>query len=331
MKNFAIIGFGGLGKTHFLNLLRHEKERGDICLKAICNDTLETIKNDITINITTATISDIDFSRFNLYTDYKEMVEKENLDFVIVALPTFLHSEVSIYLLNHGIDVLIEKPMAASLLECREMIAAAEKNGRKLMVGHSLRFSQEYKFLKETVINKTYGNPIKAEFARKSPLPSWSFGNWMLDETKSGGCIIDMHVHDVDMMQWLFGSPEEINVAASNNMAPFECTYSIYKYPNFIASIITDWGIQGSFSFTSSFAITFENAYIESVNGNLKIYTNNEVIDGNLIENNELYEEEKEFIEAVVDGKPFKTADVYSVYETMKIVFKEKEIAKNLR
>ena len=76
MKRYAIIGFGGLGKKHFLNLLEIEKKRNDIQLVAICNSSTESIFENITINIGTTELSGVDFSKYNLYTDYKEMIEK---------------------------------------------------------------------------------------------------------------------------------------------------------------------------------------------------------------------------------------------------------------
>ena len=160
MKNYAIIGFGGLGKTHFLNLIQIEKQRKDIRLAAICNADIESITKSIKINLGNVNLDDIDFSRYNLYTDYKEMIEKEDLDFVFIALPTYLHCEVAVYCLNHGLNVYTEKPMAITLTQCEMMIDAAERNGKKLMVGHCLRFTGEYEFLKELTEGGKYGKPI---------------------------------------------------------------------------------------------------------------------------------------------------------------------------
>ena len=182
MKKYAIIGFGGLGKVHFLNLLDIEKNRGDICLTAICNADLDAITKNIELNIKSVSMENIDFSKYNLYTDYKEMIDKENLDFVFIALPSFLHCEVCVYCMEHGLDVYTEKPMAISLEQCELMMNTSAKTGKKLMVGQSLRFSDEYIFIKEAIRNNTYGKVIKAEFSRKSPLPGWSYQNWLLDE-----------------------------------------------------------------------------------------------------------------------------------------------------
>ena len=89
MHKYAIIGFGALGKLLFSNLLRLEAERGDIRLAAICNNDLEAIKKNVKINIGEVSVDNVDFSKYALYTDYREMLECEELDFVIVTLPSF--------------------------------------------------------------------------------------------------------------------------------------------------------------------------------------------------------------------------------------------------
>ena len=324
MKNFAIIGFGGLGKMHFLNLLKLQKERGDIRLTAICNSDLEAITKSMQLNISAVSMDNIDFSSYHLYTDYQEMVEKEALDFVFIALPSYLHCEVAVYCMEHGIDVYTEKPMAVNPRQCERMIETSRTTGQKLMVGQSLRFSDEYIFLKKAIENNTYGRVVKAEFSRKSPLPGWSFQNWLLDEEKSGGCLVDMHVHDVDVMMWLFGKPEDVHVVTSHRMAEFESVYAIYKYPEHAVSIIGDWGLHTSYCFRAFYGVTFEKAYVECVNVVITVYTNEGKEEIALPGGDGLYREEVEFIEGVVDGKPFVTADVESVYETMKLVFTEK-------
>ena len=165
---------------------------------------------------------------------------------------------------------------------------------------------------------------IKAEFSRKSPLPGWSFQNWLLDESKSGGCLVDMHVHDVDVMVWLFGQPEDIQVLTSHKMADFESVYALYRYPEHMVSIIGDWGLHTSFDFRAFYGVTFEKAYVEYMDGVVTVYTNEGKEEVTLPGGDSLLREEIEFIDGVVNGKPFVTANVESVYDTMKLIFREK-------
>jgi predicted dehydrogenase len=209
------------------------------------------------------------------------------------------------------------------------MLKAAKDNGKKLMVGHCLRFTNEYMYLKKLIDTKEFGKPVKAEFSRKSPLPVWTAGGWILDESKSGGCLVDMHVHDVDVINWLFGVPEKVTASATSSRAAFESAFALYQYPDMVVSAIGDWGIATSYEFEAKYAVTFEKAYVESVNGKVTLYTDDEkkeiVFDD---DTTCYYREVLEFVDSVVSDKPFVTADIDSVYETMKIVFAEKEMAR---
>jgi len=328
MKKYAIIGFGGLGKTHFCNLLEIEKKRGDISLCAICNADLSAITESVALNIGSVSMDNVDFSKYNLYTDYKEMLDKEDLSFVLIALPTYLHASVTIECLKRGIDVYVEKPMALTLQDCEEMVKTAKENGRRLMVGHCLRFTDEYMFLKDCIEKGTYGKPVKAEFSRKSPNPGWSSGNWLLSEEKSGGCIVDMHVHDVDMMVWLFGAPDEIAAYSSHKMQKYESVYALYKYPDMTVSAICDWGIHPSYKFSATYAVTFENAYVELKDGVVTVYESEESHTVSFSGEDAMYREVETFIEGCLSGAEVSKANVNTVLDSMRVIFKEKELCK---
>ena len=92
--------------------------------------------------------------------------------------------------------------------------------------------------------------------------------------------------------------------------------------------ILTDWGIHSSFPFSYGYNVTFENAYVVCQSGKVTVYTNESSFEPEINGGDCFYKEVSEFISAVVDGEPFRTADVGSVYETMKVVFSEKEISK---
>lgn len=325
MLNYGIIGFGALGKLLFTNLLRLEEERGDIRLAAICNNDISTINKNVKINIAEVRVDHIDFSKYAIYTDYKEMLKNEKLDFVIITLPSFLHGEVCTYCLNHGVNVYVEKPLAITAEECDAIASAEKRSGKCLMVGHCLRFSDEYVYLKKLIESGEYGKPIKAEFSRKSPFPLWSAGGWLLDEKKSGGCIVDMHVHDVDVMVWLFGTPIGVTSQTSHCRADYESAYALFKYPDMSVSVIGDWGLAATYEFRAFYGVTFEMAYVECTNGCVTLYTDDKKQQIEL-DNSEspYYREMREFVECVAEHKPPLTANIDSVYETMKLIFKEK-------
>lgn len=324
MKNFAIIGFGGLGKMHFQNLLKIGEERKDVKLVAICNDDLEAIKKTVQTNISSVSVENVDFSKYNLYSDYKQMIAEEKLDFAIVALPTWLHCEVCVYCMEHGIDVYTEKPMALTLEQCRKMKETSDKYGKRLMIGHCLRFSDEYIYIKKLIESNEYGKVKKAEFSRKSPLPSWSAGGWLLDEEKSGGIIVDFHVHDADVINWFFGKPKDISVITNYKDKNYASIYTLYDYPDKKIVCVADWGLPSSFSFEAKYAITFEKAYVENVNGEVVVYTDEKTFTPDYEKGDCYYREINEFISCIAEDKPFETSPHESVFSSMEMLFSEK-------
>lgn len=194
---------------------------------------------------------------------------------VDICLPTFLHKDASIMILQKDINVLVEKPMAVSGSDCDEMLDAANNSKGRLMVGQCVRFMKHYSFLKEIADSKKYGDLISAEFSRLSQYPAWREGK--SDNAKDGGVIFDMHIHDVDFVQYLFGMPREIFAISANNKSCYDTVSTLFKYDKGFVNIKADWGLPQSFEFTTPYRINFESAAIE-FNGKDKIllYKDNE-------------------------------------------------------
>jgi len=143
------------------------------------------------------------------YTDYQEMIAKEKLDTVHICTPHYLHAEMAIYALEHGIHVLTEKPMAIELKDAKQMEEAAEKNGRVLMVSFQNRFNPGSLLIKKTLEAGELGSILSArasvtwnrsdEYYSKS---DWK-GTW---EKEGGGVIIDQAIHTLDLMNWFIDS-----------------------------------------------------------------------------------------------------------------------------
>ena len=196
MMNFAIIGFGGLGKVHFRNIEEVTRVVGDIKLVAICDIEESAFTSAVKTNISADGGNDL--SAYNLYTDLEEMLSKEKLDFVITALPTYIHEKIAVQVMERGINVFSEKPMALNPEQAQNMIDVAKKNNVKLMIGQCLRYFPEYRALKALIDSEEYGKVRYANFTRLSMIPKWSWHNWFQDEALSGGVALDLHVHDLD-------------------------------------------------------------------------------------------------------------------------------------
>jgi predicted dehydrogenase len=150
------------------------------------------------------------------YTVAEEMLAHEHLDVVSVATPNKFHKPLTIAALEAGCHVLCEKPMAMSALEGREMIAAAHRAGKRLMINFSYRFSEQSMALKEQVESGILGDVYYARtiWHRRRGLPG--FGGWFGQKALSGGGpLIDLGVHRLDLALWLMNYPQPAWVMAS--------------------------------------------------------------------------------------------------------------------
>ncbi len=202
-----------------------------------------------------------------LYTDVAEMLASENLDVVSVALPTHLHKAVSIQCLEAGVHVLCEKPMALNVPDCDAMIAAASKAGKHLMVAHCIRFWPEYAWAKKAVDSGEYGAVLAADFSRLTDAPAWADGSWLADPAKSGGLALDLHIHDLDFIQYLFGTPSGIRSVGTRHVQT-QVDYADGRAITATAS----WAMPKSFGFQMSFKIMLENAALVFDGASLKVY-----------------------------------------------------------
>jgi len=259
----GLVGLGGMGSAHLANYIKMKETGEGIDLVAVCDVDEAKLKSGVgtAINID-PNRKTFDLSAFNLYTDMEEMIRSETLDFVALCLPTHLHAPMSIKALEMGVNVFCEKPMARSAKECEAMISAAKKSGKKLMIGHTLRYWEAYVFAKDYLDREVFGKMRGAYFYRGGSTPKWSWQNWLLDKDKSGGCLLDQHVHDVDTIVWMFGLPKAVSTVGQNLIegSGYDVVSTNYIYSDGkVVNAQDDWTINGEgYGFEMLFRINFE-------------------------------------------------------------------------
>lgn len=122
------------------------------------------------------------------------------VDAVSVAVPTNRHREVALELLEAGVHVLVEKPLAASVQEAREIEKAADRAGRTLAVGHVERHNPVVAFVKDALRADEFGDLVTASARRVSNFPT---------HVRDVGVILDLGIHDVDVLRFVVGEPVE--------------------------------------------------------------------------------------------------------------------------
>lgn len=331
MLKVGLIGIGFMGRGHLDNYIRLENEGAPVKLAAICDIDEEKFKGKFIAGNIDVGNSKYDFSKYNLYTDIDEMLKKEKLDYVDIALPTYLHAEVSIKALKKGLHVLCEKPMALNSADCQRMIDASKESGKKLMIAQCLRFWPQYEYLKECVDDGRYGKVVCGYFFRGGSTPKWSYENWLLKKEKSGGCLFDQHVHDVDTINWLFGKPGSVTTIGRNVItgSGYDAVSTNYIYDDGkIINAQDDWTLMGDFGFEMSFRVNFQGGNLLYEKGNLKVNPDGkEGFVPELPPDNGYYREVKYFIKSIMEDTPIQTAPTCSTMDTIKIAEAEQASA----
>ncbi len=300
MIKVAMIGFGGIAKSAHLPPYLTLEKKGIAKLVAVCDICPERFDEKAEINIgSSELILSEDIKR---YSDYKEMLQKEDIDMVDICVPTFLHPEITIYALNSGHNVLCEKPMAPRAQLCDKMIAAANKSGKKLMIGQCIRFFNIYNFLKDAIQNGTFGAVKGGVFNRTSAPPMWSWENWYMDYSKSRGCVADMHIHDIDMIRYLFGEPDSVSCHTNDIYSKKDYAHSTLRYKDFTMLAIGDWSQDGT-NFSFGYRIAFEKATVDCTNGKVTVYPRGgEAYEPELPADDCYFNEIKFFAESIVNN-----------------------------
>jgi len=262
MIRVGVVGLGFMGQTH-LNCYKTMK---GVRVVAVCDVDRKKLKR---AGGTTGNLGgkrqSLDFRGVELYTNYDEMLAKAKLDAVSITLPTWLHADHTVKALNEGLHVMCEKPMALDLAQCRKMISAMNQSRRVLQIGHCIRFWPEYVQAREIIRSGKYGKVKAASFRRLSLSPSWSWGNWMLDGNRSGGALMDLHIHDTDYVQHVFGMPKSVRTyGVVGPSGKLDYVTTNYPYEN-QGLVITAEGatiMRPSFGFEMSFNILLEHATI---------------------------------------------------------------------
>jgi len=150
-----------------------------------------------------------------LYTDAKQMLEKEDLHAVIVCTSTDAHKEPALAALRAGKDVLVEKPIARTYSEAVELAEAAKETRRKLMVGMNHRFRPDVQILKSFIEGKELGKVFytRVGWLRKRSSDS----SWFTQKEKSGGGVfVDLGIAMLDLALWFMGYPDVRRVGATH-------------------------------------------------------------------------------------------------------------------
>ncbi len=324
MLKVGIWGYGGIATIHRRSYAALEEAGVPVKLVALCDIREEQFTKEIKINISTG--DDKPLPKIDkCYTDIDEMLANEELDMIDICLPAYMHKDAAIKCLKAGYHVLSEKPMALSYADCCEMIETAKTAKGKLLIGQCLRHDLNYNVLKDAIDSGKYGKVINANFHRLSGGPIWAWENWYMDINKSGGVNFDLHIHDIDMTNYLFGTPKTVTCFNTGNPEKFsgrDTAFTTFTYDNgVVVSGHGDWCQPGKYQFSYRYTITFENATLEFKDYKLTKITEDSYEDITVPDPfHNIAKEIRAFVEAIENGTEVECAPVESTANTLKIL-----------
>ena len=177
--NVGVVGVGAMGENH-VRVYHKMEEANLVAVSDVSERALKKIEKKYGAKG---------------YTDYCELLENPDITAVSVCVPTTFHHNVVMEAIKHKKHVLVEKPIAFTLEEAEEMIAAAKEAGVILATGHVERFNPAVQKAKELIDDGVIGDIVSAFAKRVGPLPP---------RIKDVGVSIDLAIHDLDIMNYLF-------------------------------------------------------------------------------------------------------------------------------
>lgn len=264
------------------------------------------------------------------YTDYNEMLEKEDVDIVAVATSDKAHKPVTVAALKTGHHVICEKPMALFLDECEEMIKAADESGKLLMIGQVCRYAPGFMKAKELVENGVIGELyfVESEYAHDYAGRE-GVDNWRADPDREP--IIGGACHAIDLLRWIAGNPTETMAYSNHKMLSDwpvnDTTVAIMKFPNnVIGKVFTSIGCKRNYTMRTVLYGTKGTIIVNNMDPDLELHL--EKIEGapfaagqipNVAEktikhliycgvnSHNVIMEHRTLLDSVIDGKPLET------------------------
>ena len=237
MLKVALVGVGGISGCHIPTWESMEETE----LVALCDVRPERFEP---------------YEGKRCYTDFDEMLEKEEIDILDICLPSYMHPEFSIKAMNKGINVLCEKPISLKKEDVAPIYEAAKRNNVKFMVAHVLRFWPEFDYVKQVVKSGKYGKVMSGFVQRLNHMPRTSWDGWMFDEKRSGFVPFDLHIHDLDFLVYTFGEPKDFSCKRVKT-ADSDYVNVMYDYGDFFIGGEASWYQQMS-PFKAGFRFQFE-------------------------------------------------------------------------
>jgi predicted dehydrogenase len=188
----------------------------------------------------------------------EELLGRPDIDLVSICTPTDRHVALVRAAIAAGKHVLVEKPTALDPREIDALAAEADAAGVLVMPAHCMRFWPAWSWMAEAVRSGRFGAARRASFRRMGAKPSWS-QDFYLDLQRSGGALVDLHIHDADFVRFAFGEPESVQARGSRMHVVARYLYA----DGLVVEAEGGWMDDPDFAFTMTATIECERATID--------------------------------------------------------------------
>lgn len=279
MIRVAIVGTGNIARAHIEAYLKFSERCQIVALVDIYPEKAQAKKEEYGLDC-------------QVFDAHEKLLTREDIDLVDICTPPFAHASIAVNALNSGKNVLVEKPMAASLQECDQMLAAAKQSGKMLSCIAQNRFRTQIAGLKHVLDSHLAGDVKHVQvdsfwWRGLCYYDLWWRGLW---EKEGGGCTLNHAVHHIDMLGWMMGMPDEVTAITANvahhNAEVEDLSVAIFKYPSSLATLTSSvvhhgeeqqlvfqcekarvsapWGVRASTSMPNGFPYPTPNTALEN-------------------------------------------------------------------
>jgi len=256
----GVVGLGFMGLTH-INAYR---KIAGVEVAAVCDAVRQPVNGvlaGVAGNVAGSDTVDLG-SAVCAYTKIEDLLADGSVDLVDLCLPTPLHVPQTLAALAAGKHVICEKPLARTSAESRRIVDAAAGASTFFMPAMCMRFWPGWAWLKDLKAAGTYGDILTARFRRVSAPPGWSRDTYFKGGD-SGGALFDLHVHDTDFVQFLFGRPSAVfSTGVSRFSGATDHVVTQYMVPGG-ATVYSEGSWLLASGFAMSYTVMFERATVD--------------------------------------------------------------------
>ncbi len=205
----------------------------------------------------------MDVSGINVHPTLDDLLDDDSVDLVDLCLPSYLHASAAQRILKGGKHVLVEKPIALNSRDADRMMATARKTKNLLMVGQVLKFFPEFAALEKAIKTQQWGKLLALHLRRIIARPDWGADSWFADPGKSGGMVVDLHIHDTDFIVYLFGRPKAVTSHGLTHRKRIDSLRTTYHYARRGGPLLTSeagWVNAPALAFEHGYDAFFEKA-----------------------------------------------------------------------